>query len=266
MSWRKYDKEGRFSRYIYRIKYMRKLSSSIIHEHLSIKGGKLISEYTNQRDKLLWECDKGHQWQASWDSIYHAKSWCPVCGVRQKPSIDEIKLYAQSKTAELVSTEYLNNKTPLTWHCLICDTVWKTPWGNVKNQGQWCPTCSANKLYINEKNAIAIAAQLFGKSFRKTKMYKGVPKEIRYFEFDGYNKELNIAIEYNGIQHYKYHSWFHASIEDFEYQLKRDALKRDFCKNNNIILIEIPYTKNTKVKEFLLSYINNHNLSIEVFV
>lgn len=62
-----------------------------------------------------------------------------------------------------------------------------------------------------------------------------------------------IWIEYNGIQHYKFNSFFHDSKEDFYVQLSRDQNVRDYCKNNNISFIEIPYTYNTykKVKNLL---------------
>lgn len=48
-------------------------------------------------------------------------------------------------------------------------------------------------------------------------------------------------------------NFFHNTIEDFNNQLRRDQNVRDYCKENNILLIEIPYTCNTykKVKEFL---------------
>ena len=63
----------------------------------------------------------------------------------------------------------------------------------------------------------------------------------------------NIWIEYNGRQHYEWLQFFHNTIEDFNNQLRRDQNVRDYCKENNILLIEIPYTCNTykKVKEFL---------------
>lgn len=68
-----------------------------------------------------------------------------------------------------------------------------------------------------------------------------------------YNNTI-IWIEYNGEQHYKNRSdFFHKSIGDFDNQLRRDQNIRDYCKENNILLIEIPYILDTyeKIKEFL---------------
>jgi hypothetical protein len=59
---------------------------------------------------------------------------------------------------------------------------------------------------------------------------------------DGYNKDLKLAFEYNGVQHYKFSPKFHKSMKDFEDQIKRDSDKKIMCKKANVTLIEIPYT------------------------
>lgn len=57
-----------------------------------------------------------------------------------------------------------------------------------------------------------------------------------------------VWIEYNGQQHYEPIEVFHESIDTFIHQIKRDCIVRDYCKKNSILLIEIPYTVNTKEK------------------
>lgn len=48
------------------------------------KGGKCLSEqYKVTRDKLTWECDLGHQWNAKFENILFGK-WCPRCKRRKK--------------------------------------------------------------------------------------------------------------------------------------------------------------------------------------
>lgn len=65
-------------------------------------------------------------------------------------------------------------------------------------------------------------------------------------EFDCYNDELKLAVEYNGIQHYKFVPYFHQSKQDFYNQQYRDLIKKDLCAQHNIHLITIPYTVSTK--------------------
>ena len=67
------------------------------------------------------------------------------------------------------------------------------------------------------------------------------------FVFDINNQKY--WIEYNGAQHYGYYPFYHKgepysefSINEWHKQLKRDENVRNYCKENNITLIEIPYT------------------------
>ena len=71
-------------------------------------------------------------------------------------------------------------------------------------------------------------------------------------ELDCYNPELKIAVEYNGVQHYKYTPYFHKNYEAFTNQKYRDYMKRTMCRENRITLIEVPYTvKLDEIENFL---------------
>jgi hypothetical protein len=52
---------------------------------------------------------------------------------------------------------------------------------------------------------------------------------------DFYIKELNIAVEYQGSQHYTTSSLFGSSVA-------RDIRKREFLNDVNVKLVEVPYT------------------------
>jgi hypothetical protein len=73
-------------------------------------------------------------------------------------------------------------------------------------------------------------------------------------ELDIYNKELNLAIEYNGSQHYVFNKMMHNNSKDrFQNQQYRDYIKRNLCKENGIDLIIVPYTiKHDQIANFLL--------------
>lgn len=66
-------------------------------------------------------------------------------------------------------------------------------------------------------------------------------------ELDCYNAELSLAVEYSGVQHYKYVPYFHKNKEAFLNQKYRDDMKRRICKEYGVNLIEVPYT--VKVEE-----------------
>ena len=76
-------------------------------------------------------------------------------------------------------------------------------------------------------------------------------------ELDMYNKELNLAVEYNGEQHYKYNKFMHQnSYEKFRMQQYRDNLKKQICQQLQINLIEVPYTiKHKDIERYLVDNI-----------
>lgn len=76
--------------------------------------------------------------------------------------------------------------------------------------------------------------------------------------FDFYLPEYNICIEYQGKQHYVPIEYF-GGQKNFETQIHRDNIKKEYCNKNNILLIDIPYTYNSidTISQYLLTQINN---------
>lgn len=58
-------------------------------------------------------------------------------------------------------------------------------------------------------------------------------------ELDFYIEELRIGIEVQGSQHFEYNSFFYKSQEDFEKRLRYDEEKKDICRGNKVVLIEV---------------------------
>jgi hypothetical protein len=65
-------------------------------------------------------------------------------------------------------------------------------------------------------------------------------------EIDCYSPKLKLGVEYNGAQHYKFIPHFHKNKEAFRNQQYRDELKRRMCVDNNVTLIEVPYSVDKK--------------------
>lgn len=67
----------------------------------------------------------------------------------------------------------------------------------------------------------------------------------RPLEYDLFDPESLIAVEYDGNFHYTFPNTFHKTIEDFYYQIYKDQLKKQLSEENGITLICIPHTVDT---------------------
>lgn len=61
-------------------------------------------------------------------------------------------------------------------------------------------------------------------------------------ELDGYCRNLSLAFEYNGEQHYRLCRWFKMEQNDLDSIRSRDRLKVELCRSHGVRLIVIPYT------------------------
>ena len=167
---------------------------------------------------------------------------------------------AKERDGECLSDEYINSYTPLKWKCNKDNNIWDAHFNSVVNQQTWCPVCSScrsenlYRKYIEAK---------IGFNFPKSN-----PKWLKGLELDGYCKELGLAFEYNGIQHYEWVKYFHKLKQDFLNQQDRDKLKKKLCKKEGIKLIEIPYTfKYCNIEEmydYIDEQIDLNNMTLKV--
>jgi len=105
-------------------------------------GGKCLSEkYVSAFTKQLWECSKGHRWQAVPSSVKRG-SWCPVCAGVSRLSINDLKELGRIRGGTCLSTRYTNASTKLLWKCSEGHR-WEAVASSIK-AGTWCPKCAPN--------------------------------------------------------------------------------------------------------------------------
>ncbi|CAE7936992.1 unnamed protein product [Symbiodinium necroappetens] len=60
--------------------HCRKIGLPRLQVHAATLGGRCLAKsYKHSRDKLWWECELGHRWEASASNVLHGKTWCPQC-------------------------------------------------------------------------------------------------------------------------------------------------------------------------------------------
>lgn len=216
---------------------------AVLQQFALNKGGILLStSYKDNKTKLYWKCINNHTWEANWSKVNCGNTWCPTCAGNKASSIIDLQKHANSKQGLLLSTVYKNNNTALLWQCNN-KHIWKATWDSIHHMNSWCPTCASLK---NERRIRQELENIFNFSFTKTTIYY---KNNRY-QFDGYNEDHKIAFEYHGIQHYIYPNYWHKTEIDFLNAQQRDRNKEQYCIENGIRLLIVPYT-NKNINEVI---------------
>ncbi|CAG8766042.1 35370_t:CDS:2 [Gigaspora margarita] len=114
-----------------------RLNISVAKELALSLGGKCFSEnYINNRTPLLWTCKNQHQWYSPLFQVKDSGHWCRKCNYN---NIEVAKALARTRNGECLSSEYLNNKSPLQWKC-VKEHIWTANLNKIKDYNQWCPT------------------------------------------------------------------------------------------------------------------------------
>ena len=133
--------------------------------------------------------------------------------------------------------DYKKAKSPVVIICNKHGKFNQAPTHHLSGQG--CPICKSSK---GENEIFKILTE------KNIRFEHHLKLENSKLEFDFYLSELNIAIEYDGVQHFKPVNHF-GGISTFKDQQRRDREKDKYCIDNGIKLIRIPYTE--KVDLFL---------------
>ena len=210
------------------------------------------SIYTNYNSKLIVTCPTHGDFEVTPNNHIGGLVGCKFCNYDKfKLSIDDFISKANllhNNLYDYSNVEYINSKTKVVITCPIHGDFEQTP--NTHLQGKGCPKCRLKSQTI-----------LFNK------LKDSFPDKLIIYEcnsidwlkpqrFDIYFPEYNIAIEYNGEQHYRPIDAFGGDI-GFKNTIDRDDLKRRKCKENNCNLFEIKYDYSDLEYENLLTDLNN---------
>ena len=214
-------------------------------------------DYKNNKTKVCIICPKhGEFWQAP--SKHLQGQGCPKCrGTRRKTTeefIEEAKR-VHGDLYDYSETEYgRNNRTPVKIICKKHGAFWQTPVHHI-NCKCGCPLCCIShgeemlKRYF-DSNCIQYIMQFevqVPASIRRTKVIK----------VDFFLPDYNCFVEYNGKQHYIPQEGFGGEVK-FQQQVIRDQFLRDYCKEQNINLVEISYLEKDPIT-YLTNIINENS-------
>jgi hypothetical protein len=224
-----------------------------INERLILKNIKLLSEYKNVDEKTKLLClICSNIWETSLKSIFY-KTGCPYCSHCKK--LNNTVIDDRLKDRKIIRIDdYINSRTKIKFKCLVDGHEWYAKPSNVLNIKQGCPLCKISK---SENNVLSLIKEHvnYDTLFLHHKII--INEKPIYPDFMIIKNNKKIIIEYNGEQHYKPVRFnnmdLKKAIKKFNKQKLRDNDLRDYCKYNNITLLEIPYLwKSEKIINELL--------------
>jgi hypothetical protein len=206
------------------------------------------------------EIEHGEFWQNA--NKHLIKHGCPKCArERNDEANDRRNKKCKENFIEIANKvhnnrfiyldEYVGSFKKMKIQCKECKTIFYQTPANHKF-GAGCPNCKRSKSekYIEDilknRNINYISEYTFNDCKGKK----------RLLPFDFYLPEKNIIIEYQGEQHYK-PVYFNGCkdekkvIEGYESIKRTDKIKKEYCANNNIKLIEISYKDHNNINNIM---------------
>lgn len=184
---------------------------------------------------------------------------CPECGHERTVAstrkthgefLEEFhKIYGNEY--EVVS-EYKNSYTSVTILHKKCGETYKKVPKTLLDTGSLCPYCKTKSISNGEKR---IEQYLISNNLKYEMQYSFpdcADERLLKFDFavfDSANK-LILLIEFDGLQHFKPIKYY-GGIETYKSVIRRDSIKNDYCKNQNIELIRIPYNRFRDIETIL---------------
>ena len=207
-------------------------------------------EYINNHTKVCIICPEHGEFYMKPENHLILKQGCPKCYGNVKLSTEEFIKKAKEvhrDKYDYSKVEYINYETKV---CIICPEhgeFWQTPHAHLSGQG--CPHCLQSKL----ENSVLEILKKYNVSFECQKSFNWLVLE-RNLRLDFYLSEYNIAIECQGMQHYKpIDGW--GGVKVLNKIKKRDKIKKEKCIENGIRIIYIKYNDSIEYIENIIKNI-----------
>lgn len=212
------------------------------------------SIYTGCDEKLLIICPLHGEFSQS-AKAHVSGEGCPECGkIKAIKSKTKTNDQFVEKANQIHGNKYDYSLCEYE-HCrkevkIICDIhgeFVRTAYQHINGYG--CNSCSKSKS--KGESLIGNILNSFSINFYPEKSLNGCinDKTGNRLIFDFYLPDLNLVIEFDGIQHFEPIEFFGGEESLLETQ-RRDEIKNNYCRDNGIKILRIPYWENISEKLF----------------
>lgn len=248
----------------------RALNIEAIKTEVSKYGVDLLSSsYKNAKEKLDFRCTCGNIFASNWSNIIKSRDskgfiCCPECSHKhrvelQSDTLEEVKSKCKKINVELLSTHYSSHKDRLLFKC-SCGRTFERAVCKVLQGQTRCEYCSHKKSYPEQEIEDVLIKNHV--DFKTQYIFKDC-KNVSYLRFDFAifkNNSLVFLLEYDGEQHFYPVTKYEKAQERLEETKYNDNIKNKYCKDNNINLKRIDYTKKKKLEQVVIDILKEFNL------
>ena len=217
-----------------------------------------LVEYIKSSLKVKISCNTCSNVFEQIPSVHLSGKGCPQCNTRyNRLNTEDFIIKAKSIHQDKFNYDLVEYETFKSKVKIICNKCLNVFEQRVDHhlRGNGCPICNESKgenrvaKYLLDKNI----------RFTKNKIFKTL-KDKSYLKPDFYLDDLNLLIEYDGEYHYKAlrGSTLEEKQKNLESQQRRDKIKDEWAKANNIPLLRIPYWDFDRIEELIEAFISEN--------
>ena len=205
-----------------------------------------LTDYIKSNSKVLIKC-KIHGYFSITPNSHLNGRGCQKCGKNNQYTIEDLNLIFNkifNDKYEYDFTGYKNIKSKIVVECKKHSNFETS--AELLMKGYGCSSCG--KISVGEER-ISKYLTSNGIEYIKQKSFDGCVYQNK-MQFDFYIPSRNICIEYDGKQHFGPIEYF-GGDKAYNDQVKKDNIKDEFCKSENIKLVRIPYYKYDNIDKIL---------------
>ena len=224
-------------------------------------------QYVTAHDKVCIVCpEHGEFWQTP---NGHLNGYnCPKCVQRTWP-LTTSEFIERAKSChgdkyDYSQTKYVNLNTNVTVSCKKHGPFEINPRYHLV--GGICTTCIALKMESNQEHDVRLSLERHSIRYDREKQFKWL-RRGRVMPLDFYLPDYNIAIECQGLQHFKSHPFF-GGMDGLKDIMERDSLKKKLCDEHGVrilyysnLKIRYPYYVIQSMDELLQTIINGERVT-----
>lgn len=217
-------------------------------------------DHSRKKTDVICQCECGTIKPVNLQNLINNKS--KDCGCGRKKKLSEVRLnnLEGQRFGKLTVLELLperNNLKRCMYRCL-CDCGNETIVAAVSLRTGHTQSCGC----LVSKGNMKIGQILSNLNIEFRREYQ-INFNDTYYKFDFYLPQYNLMIEYDGEQHFapaRYHGANEEkNLEDFKKVQERDKIKNQYCEENHINLLRIPYTEQENMEEIIENHLQRLN-------